>query len=270
MILVDKEIEEYVEKNQLIISEFDKSNLGSVSYDLTVDIIISDAEETSMYDLKPGETVFVKTKEKIKIPNDILGRVGEKNSRMRQGLVVAAPHYHPGHSTYVYLRVQNISGSIIRIRQNSKIAQIFFEKLTGVPKVTYDRQNLASFNDEVEYRGLGNYETEYLSDMKKYSSAKEDLENKEARLYANILTLMGIFISMFSLITINFSSLTVQNFSVKKLCVINISLALVVTVLMGLILIFINKAKSKWFLVGYCVILVSLILVFALLVKSIA
>ena len=43
------------------------------------------------------------------MPLNVLGRVAEKNSRMRQGLQVDGPHYQPGHITYVFMRVRNIS-----------------------------------------------------------------------------------------------------------------------------------------------------------------
>ena len=90
-----------------------------------------------------------------------MGRIGEKNSRLRQGLWVSGPHYFPGHSTYIFLRVKNISPNDIGIKEGDKIAQIFFEQLDEVPDTTYDSQADASFNDEDQYRGLGRYTTEY-------------------------------------------------------------------------------------------------------------
>ncbi|MDY2697943.1 MAG: hypothetical protein SOV61_00090, partial [Lachnospiraceae bacterium] len=73
--------------------------------------------------MRPGEVVFVKTKEKISMPTDLMGRIGEKNSRMRQGLIVAGPHYYPGHCTYLYLRVQNATAGTIKIKKGDVIAQ---------------------------------------------------------------------------------------------------------------------------------------------------
>ena len=46
-----------------------------------------------------------------------MGRIGEKNSRMRQGLWVSGPHYFPGHKTYIYLRVQNLTADTIKIKK---------------------------------------------------------------------------------------------------------------------------------------------------------
>lgn len=165
MILVDKDISKLVNDNQLIVEGFDSNNLGAVSYDLTVDRIIAftndSSEECETYELDNGEYVIIKTKEKLQIPDNLLGKIEEKNSIIRMGLVVSGPCYQPGHTTYAYLRVLNISKNKIKLTKGFKIAQIMFEELTGKPDVTYNQNNKASFNDEVTYRGFGNYENEY-------------------------------------------------------------------------------------------------------------
>lgn len=97
------------------------------------------------------------------MPADLMGRIAEKNSRMRMGLVVSGSHYYPGHETY-------------------------------------DQQQGASFNNEDAYRGLGRYKDEYEKRVTRLNEAQKNLENHETRIYANILTLMGIFVAIFSLI----------------------------------------------------------------------
>ena len=118
---------------------------------------VCDSKNQASYELQPSEVVFVKTQEEIFIPHDLLGRLAEKNSRMRQGLKIDAPLYHPGHRTFVYLRVQNITSCAIKLEHGMNIAQIFFEQLTGEPDVSYDENPTASFNNEMEFAGLGNY-----------------------------------------------------------------------------------------------------------------
>lgn len=73
---------------------------NSISYDLTLGEFL-DSEEGSI-DLIPGEFVMIKTKEKLSIPNNITGRIGEKNSLLRLGLKVDGPQYQPGHITYAF------------------------------------------------------------------------------------------------------------------------------------------------------------------------
>lgn len=95
---------------------------------------------------------------------------------MRQGLVVSGPHYQPGHKTYAFLRVTNISKNIITLSRGNKIAQIIFEQLTGKPDVPYSIQMNASYQDEVEYKGLGNDKQEYdKQEYDKQTKRKLDL-----------------------------------------------------------------------------------------------
>mgnify|MGYP002796077817 CR=1 FL=1 len=106
--------------------------MNGISYDLTIGVICGiDEKENIHYDLRPGETVFVKTKEKLAIPLNILARIAEKNSRMRQGLKVDGPHYQPGHVTFAFLRIQNISNNTIELSAGMRIAQIIFEELVS-------------------------------------------------------------------------------------------------------------------------------------------
>ena len=257
MVLVDKDIRSRVANNQLIVKGFNEGNLGSVSYDLTMDHVCDSKNERS-YELSPGEVVFVKTQEEIFIPHDLLGRPAEKNSRMRQGLKIDAPLYHPGHRTFVYLRVQNITSCTIKLEHGMNIAQIFFEQLTGKPDMSYDENPAASFNNEMEFAGLGNYTAEYEKQiMKTAKSAEKKIEKLTDRIYPNIIALMGILVSVFSLITVNYNAFSRATLTPKFIVAVNASLAVCIAVLMGLILIFINKTKSKWFVVFYAIFLVA-------------
>lgn len=260
MILVDSDIKKYVEERQLILSGYTEENLNGVSYDLTVDLVCDkDGTEHRDYELMPGETIFVKSIEKLSIPNNILGRVAEKNSRMRQGLKVDGPHYQPGHVTYAFLRVQNISTHVIVLKNGMRIAQIIFEQLTQVPDVHYSVQTGASFQNEVQYKGLGNYKEEYEKQTKAHiEQTKEDIDSISQRIYANVLTIMGILVAIFALLTINYQAFTQSVIDMKYIVVMNLTLALCIVIMMGIILVFVNKAKNKWFLVSYIVILIAL------------
>ena len=164
MILVDKNIKS---RHEEIFCNgcYKEENVNAVSYDLHISEIVENEKMVKSYALRPGEVAFIKTVEKIHMPKDLLGRIGEKNSRMRQGLSVAGPHYYPGHETYLYLRVQNISSGIIKIKEGDAIAQIFFEELKETPEKTYDQQSNASFNNEEAYRGMAKYKDEYEERM---------------------------------------------------------------------------------------------------------
>ena len=161
MVLIDKQIKELVNEGKLIIENYNLENLGGVSYDLTIDNIIAEDDITNEYILKPKEFVIVKTNEELYIPENMIGKIEEKNSLLRLGLFVSGPVYQPGHRTYSFLRVYNMSNSEIKLQKDFKIAQIFFEELSGVPEETYNKKKNASFNNEKQYLGYGNYEKQY-------------------------------------------------------------------------------------------------------------
>lgn len=170
MFIVDKQIKEQCSQNKLIVENYREDNVGAVSYDLTVAEIIVNGENQEILnscELQPNQTVFVATLETIQIPENYIGMVSEKNSVMREGLVVAAPIYQPGHRTKCFLRVTNVSSDLIIISKGKKIAQILFERLADTPEITYSQNPTASFNDEISFKGFGNYESEYKKEIKK-------------------------------------------------------------------------------------------------------
>lgn len=161
MVLIDEQIKELVNKGKLIVTNYKPENLGGVSYDLTIDNIVVEDDISNEYVLKPKEFVIIKTNEELYIPDNMIGKIEEKNSLLRLGLFVSGPVYQPGHRTFSFLRVYNMSNSEIKLQKDFKIAQIFFEELAGVPNETYDKKSNASFNNENKYLGYGKYENQY-------------------------------------------------------------------------------------------------------------
>ena len=155
MYIVDKQIKEMCKRGLLIAENYNPENVGAVSYDLTVRNIYVENTKKISYDLEPGKTIFIGTEETLTIPENMIGIVKERNSIMREGLVVNGPCYQPGHKTRCFLRVINISEDIIKIEKGKKIAQIMFDTLSDVPDIPYNKQANASFNDEYEYLGKG-------------------------------------------------------------------------------------------------------------------
>ena len=58
---------------------------------------------------------------------------------------------------------------------------------------------------------------------------------------------MGIIVAVFSLLSINYQAFSQAKLDYKYIITMNLTLVLCIVVLMGLILIFINKAKEKSF-----------------------
>lgn len=260
MLLVDRDIKKRIDSGSLIRkNEYDEKNVNCISYDLTVDCFVRPNETLNSYELAPGEFIMLRTKEYLIIPDDTCGIIGEKNSRIRQGLVVSGPRYFPGHQTYGFLRVQNISSNTIVLSSGDKIAQIFFEKLSGKPDVPYSRQKGASFNKEEKYVGYGKYKKEYEENERSFQEVKESILEKEHQIYSNVLTFMGIIVAVFSLISINYDAFVNAQIGLKFIVILNLTLTLCICVLMGLILFVINNAKKKKFVILYLIILVLLI-----------
>ncbi|MCR5621399.1 MAG: hypothetical protein K6G18_06040 [Treponema sp.] len=247
MILTDNEIRKLVSEGKLITENYRAESLKGIAYELTIDSVINaDGKECASLELEPGQTVYVKGEETISIPNNLCGKVIQRNSVMRAGLSVDAPVYIPGHTTKTFLRVQNISDKVFSLHKGFPIAQIMFEKLSSVPSQTYDKQTGASFAEETNYKGLGGYTGEYTKLMKDIKEERENLDSLTERIYGNVLTLMGILVAVFSFITIDFNILAKSAESIKSVVVVNLSLALSISILMGIVLFFVNgRRKGK-------------------------
>ena len=122
--LVDKQIRE---RCKTLIFPFEENHVTSISYDLDFDGYINKDGGLSKEKmiLRPGESVMIKTVQSLKMPNDLVGIIGERNSRIRQGLNVVDPHYFPGHTTAIYLRVTNLSPIDIELQHGDGIARSF-------------------------------------------------------------------------------------------------------------------------------------------------
>lgn len=181
-LLVDKNIKALAQQGKLISQGYNSVNVNSISYDLTLGEFVDEPAKTDR-ELYPGEYFIIKTMEELSIPDTITGRVGEKNSLLRLGLKVDGPQYQPGHTTYAFLRVQNISDKIITLHKGMEIAQIYFEELKETPERPYSAQPGASFQNEDAYRGYGSYDSQYKASLKSIEKVRDDLDHMSAKIY---------------------------------------------------------------------------------------
>ena len=244
-----------------LITNFSDDNLGAISYDLSIESVLLDVgNEKTGYELAPGGYIYVKMQEMLNMPQDIIGRIEEKNSRMRMGLVVSGPTYQPGHKTAVFLRVHNISSDIIQLRKGMKIAQIVFEEINPSLGKSYADRTNAAFQDEFDYTGYSNYENEYKKEIQKVSDIKESLEDKKMQIYGNILTFMGILMGIFSLITLNLEAFSKTKITIPYIISMNLTIVFAIELLMSIILIFINKNINRK-KVMFCIFFIAVTLV---------
>lgn len=275
MFIIDKQIKEMCESDQhkLIAENYNSGNVGSVSYDLTIDYIRTyddDKKEyinETTYELPPNKTVFICTLETVSIPNNMIGIISEKTSVMREGLLVNAPNYQPGIYAKCFIRVTNISEHIINIQQGKRIAQILFDILAQTPEITYNNQSNASFNNEFEYLGYGKYKKEYSKEIKKINKAKDDLDNKVQSIYSNVLVFMGIIATIFTIITINFEAFKDKVITTTGVLSLNLSMAFITSFLVGILSLFTAKKKKWYFYLIYFLLVVVLFITNILIAK---
>lgn len=260
MTLVDKDIRQLIAEG--VIKNADNHNVGPISYDLTIKEIIpvnSSNQKYEKWQLNSQDVVFVACIEDIFLPNDLIAHVEQRNSRIRQGLVVDAPTYQPGHETKVFFRVRNISSDKISIKKGDSIAAIRFEKLDHVPENPYS----GNFVDEFDFRNLGNYENLLKNDVEKVEKKIDDIENMEKGIYGNVMTLMTIFIGIFSLINLNVGFLQSCQFNIIHLITYNLIIVGALGLFAGLISLFLPKHKtSKWqFIIPIALLICALLIV---------
>lgn len=215
--LVDSELRELIKNG--VLANADAMRIGPVSYDLRNMLFYKDGEAMDVVALQPGDSVFVGAEESIILPNNLTAQVVLKNSRIRQGLAIAAPIYFPGHHTRVFFRVSNISGNEIWLDKGHDIAQLIFDRLAVVPDVPYE----GAYTDEFEYRGVGSYSDVYGSETRKIQREAEKVENMEQRIYGNVVAIMGVFVAVFSLINVDLSWAKAQA-SISSLIILNLSI----------------------------------------------
>lgn len=141
------------------------------------------------------------------------------------------------------------------------IAQLIFIKLSSKPDITYDQQGNASFNEEWKYKGLSKYKDYYEERTHKVEKAKKELDDKESSIYTNILTMMGIFVSIFSLVSINFNQLNSKNLTADFILKMNLSLGIIIALFIGLIMFFLRNREDKNILKIFIGLMVLMIIV---------
>lgn len=213
MLLVDKDIkvfcdngnidniklEDLTPKDQTSIFGSHEDCITNIGYDLRAFEFYTQEDHSKEYELLPGESVFVVSRETVHFDENTSGTVQIKNSRLRMGLTVEAPMYQPGHTTPIYFRLTNISGGIVKLKANEQYATLIFYQLHQAPEKPYD----GAFQKEFGFKGLADYTSQYREQIKKLNKKEEDIRNTEKGIYGNVITILSIFIAIFSLINVN-------------------------------------------------------------------
>lgn len=218
MVYTDKMIKGLISSN--VLCHADESCVTNIAYDLrTEHFFVKEGTYAQAYDLMPGESVFVSSIENIKLPNNLFACVCLRNKRIRQGLELTAPIYQPGHETKIFFRITNVSKNLIQLSREDGIAYIMFEQLPEPVEKPYD----GAAQLEFDFRGIGQYEGNVKNEIVEIEKKVDDIRHIEKNMYGNVITLMTVFIGIFSLINVNVNLALTSVATLKNLIVFNLS-----------------------------------------------
>lgn len=221
MILADDEIKRQIKKGKLLLNEkgkaIDDPEAKNISYDLSTKKFYSkeqDNKGTDTFILQPLGSVFVASSEIINLPNNISAEVKLKYSLMTDGLMLDAPLYQPGHhGSNIFFRLTNISNKDIKLTTEKKYAYIMFHKTTTNVDNPYngvfcDSQKSIKEIREHSYSGV------YPDIVDDINRTRKKMNNAEKTIYGNVLVIITIFITLFSLLS-SFFNASSSNISVQ-------------------------------------------------------
>lgn len=258
MTLVDRDILGLIESKVLL--NADSGHVGSISYDLRTKYYVQKDNDFKLeYQLAPGESVFVACEEIVHMPDDMVGRIILRNSRIRAGLMLDAPVYQPGHKTTLFFRITNVSEQSMRLSKEAEFASIMFEQLDHAPVRPYD----GVFQQELDFANLGAYAKKYKLELQDFEDKTESIRNIEKSIYGNVITLMTVFIALFSLININIDLAYAEAIELGRMIVFNLTTIGSIAFLVALIRLPSKRRLETCILIGLSLLLfaVSIFLV---------
>ena len=104
------------------------------------------ATEDQPFILHPGEFVLGSTAERVRLPDDIVGRIEGKSSLGRLGLLIhtTAGFVDAGFEGYLTLELSNVATLPITLYPGMKIGQISFLRMDGPAEHPYGSGSLGS------------------------------------------------------------------------------------------------------------------------------
>jgi len=140
-LLVNFQIAQAVKDGVIGVEPFDEASLRPASMELTLgDQLVTDEGKTvglgdgQRFTLRANRTVNVRTRERIKLPHDYLGRVGDIDSMVRLGLLTAAAlQLAPGFDGHLQVCIFNSSRRTIELSRGMPIICLELMPLSAAP-----------------------------------------------------------------------------------------------------------------------------------------
>lgn len=265
MLYVDRELKESVrngfagETQKTAIENGSESCVTNIGYDLVTERLFKETgKPLDSYTLEPGESVFVETKEHIYLSSRTVGIVSLKNSRIRMGLTLDAPVYQPGHKTPVFFRLTNVTDKKLTLRAGEQYAMLMLYQLNAAPDEPYT----GAFQGEYKFDGMGNYNDRYADQIQELDEKTRNLKDIEKSLYGNVITILTIFIGIFTLLNVNID-LVKTAASVKDFLTFNLAMIGALSFLSVLLEELLNRKEARHWLWAIPAVLYGLLLVIA-------
>ncbi len=174
MVLSDHDIKAYIKSKKIVITpapDF-KTQLGSCSLDLRLgdkfrvfdhsknpyldptkkdytNEITSEVKvrKNDAFIMQPGDFVLAVTMERVKIPDDLLGRLEGRSSLGRLGIVVhsTASIFDPGWDGQCVLELGNLGRMPVALYPGMRICAMAFEQLSSPADVPYVKKKEAKY-----------------------------------------------------------------------------------------------------------------------------
>lgn len=204
MMMTDADINEAMQRGELVVENFSKASLQASSYDARVgnralvggtDTEIDIAQKGDVT-IRPGEFVLIVTREKFKLKPTIAGHLGIRSYYSRKGLVLLAGlQIDPGFEGHLVIGGFNAAPRRLTLDYESPFVTVEFHKLAGRPVekpfVAGDEQKMGHIpRMDKDYLRL--LETQSLSDvaeeLRKLSMNVGAMQNQLKYVYAPLLT----------------------------------------------------------------------------------
>ncbi len=173
MILPDHEIKKLIEEGRIGIEPLQENQIKSACVDLSLgpeirifrhthepcidskvpsDYIESTVMEKGKFILHPGEFILGITKEKVSLPDDIVGYVDGKSSLGRIGITahITSGWVDPGFGGRLVLEITNLGRMPVVLYAGMKICKILFFSMSSPSKVPYNIRQDSKYHGQMD------------------------------------------------------------------------------------------------------------------------
>ena len=144
-ILSDRDIQEYMNQDDLGIEPFVEKNLTPNGYDLSIDEVYIRKTDEHIKDgiavIPPLSWFAISTKEFVKMGPKITSQLWIRSSYARKGIMASFGKVDAGFHGTLTISAFNSNDTTLEIPIGDRFCQIVFEKLESVPSELYEKKS---------------------------------------------------------------------------------------------------------------------------------